>query len=305
MSAPDRRPRAASTAPRSDSASPEACIVCGRSTWSPSLDVLLRCDGCGFLRADCRADDAAIAELYGERYFQGEEYADYLAERAVHRKNFERRYEAMLRCVDRLDSVYEIGCAYGLWLEFLSARGVRCAGVDICSQAAAFARETLHQNAAAGDFLEQAIEPGAYQAFVLWDTIEHLLHPERFVARIAALLPPGGWLFLTTGDIGSRNARRRGARWRMIHPPTHLQYFSRATLGRFLTRHGLEERAVESAPVYRNLRGTLAALQILGQSRLLQRLARLTATLVPTAAQERLGLWTDLGDIMFVAARKP
>ena len=56
----------------------------------------------------------------------------------------------------------------------------------------------------------------------LWDTIEHLAEPEAYLEKIAKSLPVGGWLFLTTGDIGSPMARARGSRWRMIHPPTHL-----------------------------------------------------------------------------------
>ena len=60
----------------------------------------------------------------------------------------------------------------------------------------------------------------------MWDTIEHLKRPDLFVQKAAADLRPGGLIALTTGDIGSLNARLRGARWRMIHPPTHLHYFS-------------------------------------------------------------------------------
>ena len=43
---------------------------------------------------------------------------------------------------------------------------------------------------------------------------------------------------MTTGDIGSLMARWRGARWRQIHPPTHLHYFSKLTLAQLLERHG-------------------------------------------------------------------
>src|SRR5262249_59391852 len=105
-----------------------------------------------------------------------------------------------------------------------------------------------------------AIRPGEYQAFCMWDTIEHLAHPELFVERIFQLLLPGGWFFATTGDIGSKNARRAGPGWRMIHPPTHLQYFSGQTMTRFLERRGFEVAAIHSTSVYRSIRGVLSGL---------------------------------------------
>jgi SAM-dependent methyltransferase len=199
--------------------------------------------------------------------------------------------------------VFEVGCAYGFWLEFLSEKGIPCAGIDVCTEAVAYAARELGQHASAGDFLDLKIELGQYEAFCMWDTIEHLPHPELFVERIARLLPPGGWFFATTGDIGSRLAQRRGPRWRMIHPPTHLQYFSRDTLSRLLIGHGLQVRAVRSVPVYRNLRSVLANLQVLGGPTA-RRVAAVTDRIIPDRLQERVGVWLDLGDIMLVCAQK-
>ena len=280
-----------------------SCIVCGGERWDPKHGVLLECAGCGFVKADLEIDESGLRELYGEGYFEGEEYGDYLADRDAHRKNFARRFAAMRRLAGHLSSVFEIGCAHGLWLEYLSSHGVTNAGIDVSESAVAYARGQLGQRAWAGEFLDLDIQPGSYQAFVMWDTIEHLVHPEKYIERIASLLPDRGWLFFTTGDIGSRVARRRGARWRMIHPPTHLQYFSRKTARQFLAGRGFEVLAAESMPVFRGLEGTLANLRALGR-RPLSRLANAVARIVPRWVQRRAGLWVDLGDIIFVAARK-
>lgn len=283
---------------------PPACIACGQRDWKPRYEILLECESCGYTRAAIDVDESALENLYGEGYFQGEVYADYLAERAVFRKNFTRRLEVMREAAGRLASVFEIGCAYGLWLEFASAHGIECAGIDLCPEAAAYARRSLGQNAVSGDFVNLDLERGSYEAFVMWDTIEHLAHPELFVGRMVELLPSGGWLFFTTGDIGSRLARRQGARWRMIQPPVHLHYFSRATVSRFLERHGLKVHVLQSEPVYRNLRGTLANLAILGRGTV-KKLAGSAAAVLPEFVQEKTAFWVDLGDVMFVGARKP
>lgn len=299
--------RAAMNSTKSDPltsvASDSECLVCGQSSWLTWHDILLQCGTCGHLRAGFDVDEETALSCYGSEYFHGGEYGDYLAEREVLRRNFARRFEDIDRITGGLDSVFEIGCAYGFWLELSSSRDVRAAGVDVCLDSVSYARDELGQDAVHGDFSDVAISPGQYDAFVMWDTIEHLAQPERFVARVAELLPPGGWLFLTTGDAGSRLALKRGPKWRLIHPPTHVHYFNRDTMERFLARHGLEVRSVYSAPIYRNMRGTLANLQTLGRG-WIRKTAAAIAPLIPTAVQDRIGLWINLGDIMFVAAQK-
>jgi hypothetical protein len=67
-----------------------------------------------------------------------------------------------------------------------------------------------------------------------------LKRPDLFIAKAARDLKRGGLIALTTGDIGSLNARLRGRRWRMVHPPTHMHYFSVATVSKLLERQGFD-----------------------------------------------------------------
>lgn len=281
-----------------------ACISCGHGRWEPLFACLQQCARCGFVRADLELGPDEIAALYGEKYFRGDEYGDYLAESDVHRRNFVRRVDEITAVAGRLESVFEVGCAYGLFLDCLAARGIRCAGSDVCEAAVDYARRELCQQAASGDFLAMPIAPGEYHAFCMWDTIEHLMRPEQFVQRIYDLLPSGGWFFATTGDIGSRLARRRGRHWRMIHPPTHLQYFSAATMRQFLARFGFEVQSIRSVAYYRNLRSILTNMQVLSRGPL-RLAARIGGRVIPEKIQRRAGISLDLGDIMLVCARKP
>lgn len=280
-----------------------ACIVCGTRSWSALHTVLVRCGECGFIRAAEIPGPDALARLYGAGYFAGEEYADYLGDAPVHLENFRRRLARITAIAGPLDSLYEIGCAYGLWLQVARAAGVRVAGIDITPEGVRHAREILGVDAAQGEFADAAIAPGAWQAFCMWDTIEHLPHPEAHLARIGALLPQGGWFFATTGDIGSPRAQREAAHWRMIHPPTHLQYFSRATLTRLLARHGLSVQRIESTPMCRSVHGVIEGLKILGTGPA-RGAARVLGAVVPAALTRRIRFSVDLGDIMLVAARK-
>lgn len=283
---------------------PSACIVCDANAWTPLYRGLVRCAGCGFVRAAELPEPEALARLYGPGYFRGEEYADYLGDEPAHVQNFRNRFARITSVAGALESMFEIGCAYGLWLRTAAKHGVRAAGIDISSEAVRYATETLKLNATVGGFEDAEIAPGEFQAYCMWDTLEHLSHPEVYVARIAGLLPPAGWLFLTTGDIGSPLARRQGERWRMIHPPTHLQYFSRDTVTRLLARYGLDVSCIESTAMCRSLHGTLEGLKLFGSGPL-RTGARVASALVPSAITRRLRFSVDLGDIMLVCARRP
>src|SRR5262249_61799701 len=85
---------------------------------------------------------------------------------------------------------------------------------------------------------------------------------------------------------------------------SHLQYFPRPTIPRFLQRRGFEVVAIRSTSVYRSIRGVLSGL-ILFERGMKRRAAWLADKALPMWVQERLGFWLDIGDIMLVCARKP
>ncbi len=282
---------------------PLACIACGANGWTPLYRALVRCGECGFIRAAEIPTPEALAQLYSAAYFKGEEYADYLGDAPAHLENFRRRLARITAIAGPLKSLYEIGCAYGLWLQVAREAGIRVAGIDITPDGVRHSREMLGLDAAQGEFAQATLAPGAWQAFCMWDTIEHLPHPEAHLAKVAAALPAGGWFFATTGDIGSARAQREGERWRMIHPPTHLQYFSRASITRVLASHGLIVHRIESTAMCRSAYGVIEGLQILGNGPA-RAAARLARVLLPAALTRRLRFTMDLGDIMLVCAQK-
>jgi SAM-dependent methyltransferase len=243
--------------------------------------------------------DAELERLYGRDYFHGQEYLDYVAEEESLRLNFRRRLATLRRLIPDLAGaeLLEIGCAYGFFLDEVRGEVARASGIDISAEAVAFARAGRGVDARQGDYLAWALERPV-DVVALWDTVEHLRRPDLFIAKAARDLRPGGYLALTTGDIGSLNARLRGRRWRMIHPPSHLHYFSVGTLSRLLDRHGFELVHVSHPGNWRTL-GAIAYI-ILAMRLNRPGLYRLFARL--PLARWRIGL--NLLDIMFVVARR-
>jgi len=105
-------------------------------------------------------------------------------------------------------------------------------------------------------------------------------------------------LALTTADLDSWVARARGSKWRQIHPPTHLHYFSRKTLGGLLDRNGLEIKYMRSEGMYRRVE-TMAYIVLCLKHNRPDLYARLRKTRLLN-----WDLFLNLGDIVFVVAEK-
>jgi SAM-dependent methyltransferase len=276
------------------------CLVCnGALGPHPRLPGLHECSGCGFITADLALSEDELRALYGADYFHGDEYADYVAEGPELRENFRRRIDTLLgyQPAEERGRLFEIGAAYGFFLDEVGSAYEHVSGVDISEAAAEYARTELGVDVVATDYLEQVL-PQQVDTLCLWDTIEHLSRPRDFIEKAARDVRPGGLLALTTGDIDSLNARLRGRHWRMIHPPTHLHYFSRRTLVRLLDSAGFDVVHLETAGNTRSIRGILYAILVLrgGRKGLFDKIKAM-----PGLSQS---LTLDLRDIVYIIARR-
>ena len=278
---------------------PLPCLACGGAYTRSAIPGLLRCRSCGFTSADVRLGDEELAALYGRDYFHGREYHDYQAEEASLRANFARRMVALREHVPNLAAahLFEIGCAYGFFLDQVKGVVRQAEEIDVSSEAVRHAVGQLGVNAASGDYLRTDICERP-DLIVMWDTIEHLARPDLFLAKAAQDLRSGGHIAITTGDIGSAFARLRGRRWRMIHPPTHLHYFSTDTLRLMLDRAGFEVVHLSHPGITRNLQSALYIILALklGTPMLFNLARRLRIFDFPVTV--------NLFDIMFVIARR-
>jgi SAM-dependent methyltransferase len=276
------------------------CLICGGS-YVPSwrLPGLVQCTACGFLSADLNISDDELAALYGEAYFKGEEYLDYIAEEPSLRVNFRRRLATLRTIAPDLSScdLLEIGCAYGFFLDEARAWVRSCSGIDISAKAVRYAVQDLGVDASRGDYLSLGLDR-MFDIIAMWDTVEHLKYPNRFIEKAAQDLRPGGLLAITTGDIGSLAARLQGRHWRLIHPPTHLHYFSVPTISDLLHRNGFDVVHVSHPGNSRSLRAALYFITVLQMKR---------PKLYDAFRSSRIFDWhltVNVYDIMYVIARR-
>ncbi|HLL71594.1 MAG TPA: class I SAM-dependent methyltransferase [Pyrinomonadaceae bacterium] len=279
----------------------DPCKVCESTAGYERVHGQLeQCRACGFVTFRDYTPES-LAEIYTDDYFAGKEYPDYVGQQDALRRSMRRHLAQMARYNPRRDSLLEVGSAYGLFLDEARTEYGEVAGVDICESPTAYAREQLNLNVSCADFLGLDFGSRRFDVVCLWDTVEHLSAPEAYLEKAARLLNPDGMVFLTTGDITSFNARLRGANWRQIHPPSHLHYFSRDTITRLLERLGFKVVGIETASYYHTAYNVFASIRLRGGAT--GRVASLALNLIGERTARRVGVWINLGDIMFVAAR--
>ncbi len=276
------------------------CLVCGSSTTEPIFGGLLRCTRCAHAFAAAESADRDLAALYTEKYFAGEEYQDYLSDRDVTQRNFRSR----LRVLDSFTNpqrhrrLFEVGSAYGFFLDVAKARFDTVQGIDVSGAAVSHARDRLGLDVVCADLLNYDLSGRDFDVVCMWDTIEHLARPDLYIAKLAEHMRSGALIALTTGDFGSLNARMRRTKWRLMHPPTHAHYFSLASIGTLLERFGLEV-------IYRRHCGFYRTLKSMAYGVFNQRHGSpMVGDLIQRLGIGELPIYLNFFDIMYVIARK-
>jgi SAM-dependent methyltransferase len=243
-----------------------ACRCCG------STRVTLRGTKRGeFLGRDfdfwhCGACDYLFVEpfpgygVYNEAYYEGrgpDPYVDYESEYRDYRSTDRlAEFDDLWRVASGFIAAnlpagpvewLDFGCGAGGLLKFLRDKGaltkgegtwtLRVTGHDVGSYADRLGRDDGFRILGADAV---AAEPDArYDVISLIEVVEHIEFPDPVFALAARLLKPGGLLLVTTGNVASLVARRKGLAYAYLLPEIHVGYFTPRALEIVYARHGL------------------------------------------------------------------
>lgn len=278
------------------------CLVCGATDFSLVYDnKLLRCVSCGFVIANLEITPEILKQTYTENYFKGEEYADYIRDKEALQTNFKKRLQHIYKLVDKksIINVVEIGCAYGFFAEVLNndLKNSNYVGYDVVPEVIEYGSKQLKQNIICADYLEAQTEEKVSDVF-MWDVIEHLSDPGKFIEKAAKDLKTGGRIYVTTADIERFVPRVKKAKWRMIHPPSHLHYFSKRTLSQLLEHKGFKIVDASYPAIYRSVRSIFYSLFMLRKK--YPRIVEKIYAIIP----EKMNIAVNTYDILFLIAEK-
>jgi SAM-dependent methyltransferase len=132
----------------------------------------------------------------------------------------------------------DVGCGQGTFVSLATRRGHEAHGIDFSEESVDAGRRVHGLPTLRAASLDELLVEGAADSFdaaTAFEVVEHVEDPVGFVARVGALVRPGGLVLLS---VPNRD------RWPLHEfgdaPPNHLTRWSRAALAHLLGRAGLE-----------------------------------------------------------------
>ncbi len=217
-----------------------SCRVCegreARLAFVKSGYELYRCAACDFIFVHPFPSDAVIAAYYATAY-RG-------AAPGFYPKSRSRRWRAFIRSLHffrhvRGRDVLDLGCGGGFMVEAFARLGARAEGIDISRNSIDYARGRFPAQRFYCESLSDFTQRGKKYDFVFSsEVLEHLPGPGEFMRTLAAIVRPGGFVYLSAPDAGHARVPADIASWGDICPPEHLEFFNARNLALLFARHG-------------------------------------------------------------------
>ena len=147
------------------------------------------------------------------------------------------RYLALLERWEHLvpgRHLLDVGCGIGAFVKAAVANGWAAKGIDLAEAAIDIGCShglPISQN----DFFSDAFELGSQDMITMFEFIEHVPNPGKFLQRAEEILKPGGLLYVTTPNFNSIDRLVMGSAWDVIHHE-HLSYFTPSTLAQLVSK---------------------------------------------------------------------
>jgi 2-polyprenyl-3-methyl-5-hydroxy-6-metoxy-1,4-benzoquinol methylase len=228
------------------------CGLPGERHWDLDPFALVECPSCGQAFMSPRLNEAGRMALYGNaKYFDDGVYRSTGAQ-AMQRRWSSGRLDLIERHLGGRDDrrIFEVGCAYGMFLEAARDRGFGLGGLEYSAVAAAKASERLGVNIHVGEVVSLPATED-YDSVAFWDVIEHVPDPGAFLAAAAGLTKPGGVLAFSCPNFDSLPARLLRTKWWTLKPHKHIWHFRKKDLRRMVREAGLEMITIVTNPARR------------------------------------------------------
>jgi SAM-dependent methyltransferase len=145
----------------------------------------------------------------------------------------------------RAETLLDIGCGFGHYLDLARARGLRAVGIEPDEIRASFGIQKGHE-VLRGFFSPDALKGRRFDVVVLSHVIEHMPHPDTLLHDIRRVLNPNGLLAIICPNHDSLRARICKLRFNCYAPPEHVGYFCRSSLARLCERMGYGTALIRS-----------------------------------------------------------
>lgn len=193
---------------------------------------LVRCGRCGLVRSDPVADAETLGRLYGDSTF------DYEDELTNLRSTYGRYLDKLGSFGARKDSLLEIGCGNGFFLEEALARGYRrVQGVEPSIAAANQARPEIGTLIIRDVLRPGVLQPEQYDVVCLFQVFDHIPNPGLMLDECLRALKPGGLILCLNHNVSALSARLLGERSPIVDIE-HTYLYNPQTITNIFEAHG-------------------------------------------------------------------
>lgn len=230
------------------------CPVCGGSTGNEIFAVrtvsefaIHQCRECQLVSAFPRPDEIELKEFYRSGYYSRQGmghsfgYGDFQMAEDNSRKMWHELARHPALAARPPGRLLDVGCGSGAFLGEAAKQGWAGTGLEFSREAALRARQTFGLHVIEGDLNSPSLAEGQFHLISMWHVLEHMLAPLAALQRCRQLLTPDqGLLLIELPNWSSVGRLIRGAKWKQMKPPEHLNFFSPTSLRHLLKVSGFD-----------------------------------------------------------------
>ncbi|HEX7042356.1 MAG TPA: class I SAM-dependent methyltransferase, partial [Patescibacteria group bacterium] len=136
----------------------------------------------------------------------------------------------------------DVGCSYGIGLKAAKDLGFDVLGVEPTKKAAEYAKKHFNVKVIQKTLENAKIKTNSFDVVSLYDVLEHIPNPNKFLQEIRRILKPHGLLVIQSPNIESVAFTLLRTNWNWLLVPNHLWHFSKASISNILDKNGFKTK---------------------------------------------------------------
>lgn len=218
----------------------EVYLSCVDYTVSRETFNIVSCRQCYLKFTNPRPEKAAIG-----KYYDSPEYISHTNEskglvnklyQFVRRRAIKGKFKLIKRHV-KFDSLLDIGCGTGEFLNYCSAKGLKVHGVEPDEKARSLAIRNYGLSISDEKYLQAELNE-RYSVVTMWHVLEHVHDLSGRLQEVKRLLDEKGVFVVAVPNAKSYDASHYGQYWAAYDVPRHLYHFTPATIKTLMEKNG-------------------------------------------------------------------